>query len=104
MITLSDEPRAKEVHFDRDNLWVDLTDGRRLSVPLAFFPRLARAKPEQRLNYVISGGGIGIHWEALDEDISLPALLMGIGDRTVKRQGRTRKKEGTLSAASMLRI
>lgn len=104
MITLSDEPRAKAIYFDRDNLWVDLTDGRRLGVPLAFFPRLARARPEQRLNYVISGGGIGIHWEGLDEDILLPALFMGMGDRTVKREGRARKKGRRMSAASTLRI
>ena len=64
-------------------MWVDLSDGRKLGVPLAFFPRLFNASPEQRLNYIISGGGSGLHWDDLDEDISVEYLLMGIGDRTL---------------------
>jgi hypothetical protein len=63
-------------------MWVDLTDGRQLGVPLAYFPRLLRATPQQREVYVISGGGAGLHWGELDEAISVPALLMGVGDRT----------------------
>ncbi|RKZ03282.1 DUF2442 domain-containing protein [Candidatus Fermentibacteria bacterium] len=62
-------------------MWVDLTDGRQLGVPLAYFPRLLQATPEQRQNFVISGGGIGLHWDELDEDISVTSLLAGIGDR-----------------------
>jgi hypothetical protein len=65
-----------------DNMWVELTDGRQLGVPLAYFPRLLNAAPAQRDDYVISGGGTGLHWDELDEDISVRALLLGIGDRT----------------------
>jgi hypothetical protein len=82
MSTLVAEALAKDVHFDADTMWVDLTDGRQLGVPLAYFPRLLRATPQQREVYVISGGGAGLHWDELDEDISVPALLMGVGDRT----------------------
>ena len=74
---------AKSVSFDADNLWVELVDGRRLSVPLAYFPRLAHATSAQRKRFTISGGGIGLHWDQIDEDISVPALLMGKIDRAV---------------------
>ena len=73
---------AKEVSFDDDLMWVELTDGRRLGVPLAYFPRLMKAKPKQRDKCTISGGGIGLHWDELDEDISVEGLLLGISDRT----------------------
>ena len=63
-------------------MWVDFTDGRKLGIPLAYFPRLLKAQPEQRLRYEISGGGSGLHWDELDEDISVENLLLGIGDRT----------------------
>jgi hypothetical protein len=82
MSTLAVEAMAKRVRFDADTMWVDLADGRQLGVPLAYFPRLLRAAPAEREKYVISGGGRGLHWDHLDEDISVPALLMGIGDRT----------------------
>ncbi|MHB8165163.1 MAG: DUF2442 domain-containing protein [Sulfuricella sp.] len=52
------------------------------AVPLAFFSRLLGASPEQRQRYEFSGGGTGIHWDELDEDISVEGLLMGVGDRT----------------------
>jgi len=73
---------ATRLDFDESMMWVDLSDGRKLGVPLAYFPRLLRATPEQRLQYKISGNGTGLHWEALDEDISVEGLLMGIGDQT----------------------
>lgn len=82
MITSVTEPLARHVDFDEDTLWVELADGRRLGVPLAYFPRLLKASPQQRERFIISGGGSGLHWEELDEDISVAALLMGIGDRT----------------------
>ena len=84
MITLTAEPRATGVHFDRDSLWVNLSDGRQLGIPLAYFPRLLKATPEQREQLVISGGGSGLHWDELDEDISVPALLFGMGDHARK--------------------
>jgi hypothetical protein len=84
MNILLSEALAKSVRFDEDTMWVDLEDGRQLGVPLAYFPRLLKATPTQRANYIISGGGTGVHWDDLDEDISVPALLMGVGDRTRK--------------------
>lgn len=72
---------AKAVSFDSDNMWVELVDGRNLGVPLAYFPRLAKASSAQRKKYFISGGGVGLHWDDIDEDISVSALLMGKVDR-----------------------
>lgn len=66
-------------------MWVHLVDGRVLGVPFAYFPRLASARPALRRKVTISGGGIGLHWEELDEDISVPALLHGKGDATAPR-------------------
>lgn len=76
------DPTATRVWCDDDNLWIELVDGRRLSVPLAFYPRLLHATPEQRDRYELSGGGRGIHWEGLDEDLSVAGLLAGVPDRT----------------------
>ena len=82
MSTLTFEASAKRVWFDSENLWVGLTDGRQLSIPLAYFPRLLNATPEQRGRYEMSGGGTGLHWEGIDEDISVPGLLLGNKDLT----------------------
>jgi Protein of unknown function (DUF2442) len=71
---------AKSVHFDEDNLRIDLNDGRSLSVPLVWFPRLLNAKPKDREQCRISRKGL--HWEKLDEDISIAGLLAGHGDLT----------------------
>lgn len=81
MNTLVVEAKAITVHFDENTMWVDLTDGRQLGVPLAYFPRLHQATIGQRQKFIISGGGIGLHWDDLDEDISVESLLAGIGDR-----------------------
>lgn len=72
-------------------MWILLSDGRQLGVPLAYFPRLAKASPAQRKRYVVSGGGVGLHWEELDEDISVPALLAGRVDRSVQKRKPVRK-------------
>ncbi len=66
-------------------MWVDLTDGRILGVPLAWFPRLLNATPVQREHYEISLLGDGLHWEELDEDISVNGLLAGRGDVTRRK-------------------
>ncbi|MCZ2292089.1 MAG: DUF2442 domain-containing protein, partial [Burkholderiales bacterium] len=71
---------AKAVRFDDDCMWVELDDGRVIGVPLAWFPRLLAATPEQRGDFEFSPRGI--HWEALDEDVSVDGLLAGHGDRT----------------------
>ena len=76
------EPAATSVSFDADNMWIELADGRMLGVPLAYFPRLFNASEQQRQSYTISGGGTGLHWEEIDEDICVKALVMGVGDRT----------------------
>ena len=73
---------ATSLRFDEDTMWVQLADGRVIGVPLAWFPRLLRASPEQRLRFEISGGGQGLHWDELDEDISVVGLLAGRGDVT----------------------
>ena len=71
---------AKSVWFDDSTLWVDLDDGRTIGVPLAWFPRLLGARPDQRAQCRISASGQGLHWEELDEDISVAGLLAGRGD------------------------
>jgi hypothetical protein len=71
---------AKSVRFDELNTWVELNDARTIGVPLAWFPRLLQASAEQRANYELSARGI--HWEDLDEDISVEGLLKGRGDIT----------------------
>jgi hypothetical protein len=73
---------AKTVSFDVNTMWVDFVDGRKLGVPLAYFPRLLNATPTQRQHFEISGGGSGLHWDEINEDISVENLLLGIGDRT----------------------
>jgi len=73
---------AEKIDFDQDNISVSLKDGRKISVPIAYFPRLLNATKSQRESYLISGGGTGLHWEEIDEDISVENLILGIGDRT----------------------
>lgn len=63
-------------------MWVELSDGRTLGIPLAWFPRLLHASPEQRQQFRIGASGNGLHWEELDEDISVEGLLAGRGDMT----------------------
>lgn len=70
----------KSVRFDDDSMWVSLSDGRVLSVPLAWFPRLLDASESQRQQVEISR--TGLHWDGLDEDISVEGLLAGRGDMT----------------------
>lgn len=82
MNTLAVEARAVKVWLDDENLWLLLTDGRQIAVPLVYFPRLLNATPEQRNKFETSGGGAGIHWDELDEDISVEGLLRGFGDTT----------------------
>jgi len=87
------KPLARSVAFDADVMLVEFVDGRKLMVPLVYFPRLLQATASQRAVCEISGGGVGLHWEELDEDISVEYLLMGVVDRTrpVPKPGKTRK-------------
>lgn len=74
MISVS---RVMNVCIDDDRLTVDLMDGRSISVPVAWFPRLAAGTTEQRQNWELCGAGYGIHWPELDEDLSTEGLLRG---------------------------
>jgi Protein of unknown function (DUF2442) len=73
---------ATSVRFDADMMWMELTDGRTPGIPLAWYPRLVKAKPAQREKVEISR--TGLHWDALDEDISIEGLLAGRRDMTRK--------------------
>lgn len=70
-------PRAVDVIVTDDTLSVDLDDGRSISVPISWYPRLAHGTPEERANWEISGGGYGVHWPDLDEDLGVEGLLFG---------------------------
>ena len=72
------KPLADSVRVTEDELMVDLVDGRRISVPLAWFPRLLHAEPAARDRFELLGDGEGIHWPELDEDISVAGLLRGV--------------------------
>jgi Protein of unknown function (DUF2442) len=70
-------PKAREVSVGDDELTVLLADGRKISVPLAWFPRLLHATADQRRNFQLLGEGEGIHWPEIDEDLSVAGLLRG---------------------------
>jgi len=74
----SSEPLAIDASFSVSALRVVLTDGREIAVPLEWFPRLRDATPQQRQNWRLIGGGVGIHWEDVDEDVSVASLLKGL--------------------------
>ena len=69
--------RVMNVNIDDDRLVVELMDGRLIGVPLAWYPRLANATPEQRNHWEVAGAGYGIHWPDIDEDLSTEGLLLG---------------------------
>lgn len=77
-------PEPLVVRFDEDNFWVDLADGRTLGIPLAWFPHLLHGSPELRAKVELSRAGL--HWDELDEDISIAGLLAGRGDQTRARK------------------
>jgi hypothetical protein len=68
---------VKDVSFTEDTISVDLMDGRTITVPLVWYPRLLTATPEQRSQWQICGGGYGLHWEEIDEDLSTEGMLRG---------------------------
>lgn len=79
MSTLAVElhPQAQNINCTDANLIVDIVDGRTISVPLVWFPRLSEASPSQLQNWELLGDGEGIHWPELDEDLSVAGLLAG---------------------------
>jgi hypothetical protein len=76
LTSVADE-RIKNVKIDENLITVDLMDGRIISVPLVWYPSLMNATPEQLMNWEIAGGGFGIHWPDLDEDLSTEGFLRG---------------------------
>jgi hypothetical protein len=69
--------RVKDARFTEDTLSVDMVDGRTITVPLAWYPRLLHATQQQRQNWQICGGGFGIHWPEIDEHLSTEGMLRG---------------------------
>jgi hypothetical protein len=76
-LALAADERVADVEFDAETLSVALMDGRTITVPLAWYPRLLGATPAQRTNWQVAGGGYGIHWPEIDEDLSTEGLLRG---------------------------
>ena len=74
---LAADERVADVRFNDDRIVVDLMDGRTIAAPLAWFPRLLNASPEQRARWERAGAGYGLHWPELDEDLSTEGLLRG---------------------------
>lgn len=77
ILAVNADERVAGVAFDAERLIVDLMDGRTIAVPLAWYPRLAEATADQRARWEIAGGGYGIHWPEIDEDLSVEGLLRG---------------------------
>ena len=100
-LALKTDERVETVYFTRSALVVDLVDGRSISVPLNWYPKLLKATPKQRAHWEICGGGYGIHWPDLDEDLSTEGLLRGspaprIAKTTVRRKNtRSRRRSKT---------
>ena len=91
-LALSADERVRDVRFSEDSLTVDLMDGRTISVPLEWYPRLAGASPHQLAKWTLCAAGYGIHWPDLDEDLSTEGMLRGApapGVRTERRTGRS---------------
>ena len=82
------EAIAQSLTVTDDSLAVDLADGRTITVPLAWYPRLAHGTPAERANWRLIGRGVGIHWSDLDEDISVDSLMAG------RRSGETQESLG----------
>ncbi|MBD2180865.1 DUF2442 domain-containing protein [Aerosakkonema funiforme] len=77
ILAIRADERVKNVYFTEDKIGVDLMDGRTIAVPLVWYPKLLQATPEQRSKWEVCGGGYGIHWEEIDEDLSTEGMLRG---------------------------
>lgn len=77
ILALKTDERVDTVYFTRENLVVDLMDGRTISVPLTWYPKLLKATSKERSHWEICGGGYGIHWPEIDEDLNTEGLLRG---------------------------
>ena len=76
-LAIRTDERVKDVSFTEETISVELMDGRVITVPLVWYPRLFNATPDQRSNWEVCGGGYGIHWESIDEDLSTAGMLRG---------------------------
>ena len=99
---------AMDVACTEDTLSVALSDGRTVTVPLAWFPRLVEASPRQRRRWELIGGGIGIHWESLDEDISVASLLqpenfVRLPSKALPLKSRARQRRGKATGSAAAR-
>ena len=93
-LALAADERVERVRFKGDSLIVSLKDGREISVPLAWYPRLQNASASQRKNFKVAGGGYGIHWPDIDEDLSTEGLLRGAPSSEATRAVPKRKRPG----------
>ena len=87
ILAVETEPAASEVRVTEDELIVSLVDGRKLSAPLAWYPRLLHASIEERNEWELIGDGEGIHWPRIDEDLSVSGILRGVPARGGKKAG-----------------
>jgi hypothetical protein len=95
ILALKTDERVEAVYFTRDALVVDLMDGRTISVPLNWYPKLFKASRKQRSHWEICGGGYGIHWPEIDEDLSTEGLLRGApASARLRKVKRPSKKSG----------
>src|SRR5262249_16109997 len=94
ILALGADERVAGVAFTADSLSVTLKDGRTIAVPLTWYPRLLAATPKQRKHWKISGGGYGIHWPELDEDLSTEGLLRGAPSPQIRA---AKKEAGAVS-------
>lgn len=95
------DERVEAVYFTRDALVVDLVDGRTISVPLQWYPRLLNASSRERANWEKCGGGYGIHWPEIDEDLSTRGLLLG--SPAPKKRNKSTKPERKKKSPSVIR-
>jgi hypothetical protein len=91
-LALAADERVERVRFKSDSLVVSLKDGREISVPLAWYPRLQHASTSQRKRFKLSAGGYGIHWPEIDEDLSTEGLLRGAPSPEATRSTSGRKR------------
>ncbi len=77
ILAIRADERVKKIYFTEETISVDLMDGRTIIVPLIWYPRLFNATPDQRAKWELCGGGYGIHWEEIDEDLSTEGMLRG---------------------------
>ncbi len=103
-LALKTDERVEAVYFTRNSLVVDLVDGRTISVPLTWYPKLLKASLKQRSNWMICGGGYGIHWPEIDEDLSTEGLLRGAPAPVHKAPKVTQQKKSGLKRRSRAKL